>query len=285
MKKYITFLSFIIIICMMGCATSRDLKIVSRSLSSRILALQEDLSSLKEDNERLQKDADRIVKFNETLRKSQADTGADFIQLRNQIQQLRGEIESLEMKLTTLRADLKAEDSAGIQKKIEDISFRINYIENFLGVGKKIQEDTATVTEKRESKTTTSPPQVTVDKEKAYADAYKTFKQGDYKGARDKFRKFVKIFPSTEYSDNAQFWIGECYYFEKNYEKAILEYENVIKMYPKGNKVPNALLKQALSFMELGDKASAKLLLQRVIKEYPNTSSARIARGKLPSLK
>jgi tol-pal system protein YbgF len=283
-KKYTTFLSFIIIICMMGCATSRDLKIVSRSLNSRILALQEDLSSLTEENERLQKDADRIVKFNESLRKSQADTGADFTQLRNQIQQLRGEVESLAMKLTTLQSDLKAEDSAGIQKKFDDISFRINYIENFLGVGKKAQADTPTVTEKRES-TKAPSPKVTVEKEKSYAEAYKTFKEGDYKGARNKFRRFVKIFPSTEYSDNAQFWIGESYYFEKNYEKAILEYENVIKKYPKGNKVPNALLKQALSFMELSDKASAKLLLQRVIKEYPNTSSARIARGKLPSLK
>jgi len=283
-KKYITFLSFIVIICMMGCATNRDLKIVSRSLSSRILALQEDLSSLKEDNERIRKDTDRIVKFNESLRKSQADTGADFISLRDQIQKLRGEIESLEMKLTTLQSNLKSEDSTGIRKKFDDISFRINYIENFLGVGKKAQEDTITVTEKRES-TKTISPKVTVDKEKTYSEAYKTFKKGDYKGARKKFRRFVKIFPSTEYSDNAQFWIGECYYFEKNYEKAILEYENVIKKYPKGNKVPNAFLKQALSFMELGDKASAKLLLQRVMKEYPNTSSARIARGKLTSLK
>ncbi|MBN2515262.1 MAG: tol-pal system protein YbgF [Deltaproteobacteria bacterium] len=284
MKKYITFLSFIIILCMMGCATSRDLKIVSRSLNSRILALQEDLSSLKEDNERLRKDADRILKFNESLRKGQADTGADFVQLRNQMQQLRGEIESLEMKLATLQSDLKTKDSAGIQKKFDDISFRINYIENFLGVGKKVQADTTTVTEKPES-TKAPSPEGTVDKEKSYAEAYKTFKQGDYNEARNKFRRFVEIFPSTEYSDNAQFWIGECYYFEKNYEKAILEYENVIKKYPKGNKVPNALLKQALSFMELGDKASAKLLLQRVIKEYPNTSSARIARGKLTSLK
>jgi tol-pal system protein YbgF len=283
-KKYITFLSFIIMIFMMGCATSRDLRIVSSSLNSRILALQEDLSSLKEDSEGLRKDADRIVQFNESLRKSQADTGADFVQLRDQIQQLRGEIESVQMKLGTLQTGLKAEDLAGIQKKFDDISFRINYIENFLGVGKKAEADTTVVTKKPKSTQAPSPKEA-VDKEKSYAEAYKTFKEGDYKGARDKFRKFVEIFPSTEYSDNAQFWIGECYYFEKDYEKAILEYENVIKKYPKGNKVPNALLKQALSFMELGDKASAKLLLQRVINEYPNTSSARIARGKLTSLK
>jgi len=55
----------------------------------------------------------------------------------------------------------------------------------------------------------------------------------------------------------------------------------VTKNFPDGNKVPYALLKQGLSFLKLGDKASAKLLLQQVIKDFPNTSQARIARAKL----
>ncbi len=92
---------------------------------------------------------------------------------------------------------------------------------------------------------------------------------------------FLKQYPNTEFSDNAQFWIGECYYFEKKYEKAIIEYDKVIKNFPEGNKVPYALLKQGLSFLQLGDKASAKLLLQQVIKDFPNTSQARIARTRL----
>jgi len=64
-----------------------------------------------------------------------------------------------------------------------------------------------------------------------------------------------------------------------------LEYEKVVKNYSSGNKVPYALLKQGLSFLNLGDKTSAKLLLQQVIKDYPNTNQARIARSKLQEIK
>ncbi len=121
--------------------------------------------------------------------------------------------------------------------------------------------------------------------EKIYSSAYSVFKNGKYSLAKEEFQKFLKSFPNTEYSDNAQFWIGECDYFEGRYEEAIVEYEGVIQNYPTGNKVPNAFLKQALSFLKLGDKSSAKLLLQRVIKDYPNTTPARIARKKLIDIK
>ncbi len=282
MKKRAILLSVILIAFLMGCATSRDLKAVRYSLDSKILAQEKDLSNLREESSTLRKDSDQVEKINQILRKNQADVGADFVDLRASVQRLRGDIEKLKMELATLQSDLKGEEAKGVRQKFDDISFRINYIENFLGVGKKTEPGKVSKKSKKEKSTSLKGK---VDKEKAYAEAYKTFREGDYKGAREKFREFVKIFSATEYSDNAQFWIGECYYFEKNYEKAILEYENVIKNYPKGNKVPNALLKQALSFMKLGDKSSAKLLLQRVIKEYPNTSSARIARGKLTTIK
>ncbi len=123
------------------------------------------------------------------------------------------------------------------------------------------------------------------DKEKAYSAAYQIFKEGNYDKARTEFQNFLAAYPDSEYSDNAQFWIGECYFFEQKYEQAILEYEKVAKNYPNGNKVPYALLKQGLSFLKLGDKTSAKLLLQQVIKDYPNTNQARIARSKLQEIK
>ena len=123
------------------------------------------------------------------------------------------------------------------------------------------------------------------DKESLYAAAYELFREAKYDKSREAFENFLKQYPDTEFSDNAQFWIGECYYFEKKYEKAIVEYEKVTKNFPEGNKVPYALLKQGLSFLKLGDKASAKLLLQQVIKDFPNTSQARIARAKLLEIK
>jgi TolA-binding protein len=59
----------------------------------------------------------------------------------------------------------------------------------------------------------------------------------------------------------------------------------VIKNFPEGNKVPFALYKQGLSFLNLGEKASGKLLLQQVARDYPDTSQARMAREKLLEIK
>lgn len=124
-----------------------------------------------------------------------------------------------------------------------------------------------------------------VDPEELYNSAYSKLTKGDYKGAREEFKKFLELFPQTEYSDNAQFGIGEAYYKEKKYEEAILEYEEVVKKFPQGNKLPDAMLKQAFSFIALNDRNSAKLLLQKVIDRFPASEQAEIARAKLRSLK
>ncbi len=118
-----------------------------------------------------------------------------------------------------------------------------------------------------------------------YRDAYETFQRGDLEGARKKFEAFLSQYPHTELSDNAQFWIGETYFLKKDYERAILEYEKVIVKYPEGDKVPSALLKQGLAFLELGDKTNGRSLLKRVTERYPKTEQAEIARKRLESIK
>ena len=70
----------------------------------------------------------------------------------------------------------------------------------------------------------------------------------------------------------------------KQYEQAILAYQEVIKKYPKGNKVPNAMLRQAFAFYEIKDKVSSRLLLKKIIKKYPDSSEAKIASAKLKTL-
>ena len=59
----------------------------------------------------------------------------------------------------------------------------------------------------------------------------------------------------------------------------------MVKNYPRGNKVSSALLKQGFAFLMLGDKTSARAILQQVIKDYPNTSQERTARAKLNEIK
>jgi tol-pal system protein YbgF len=118
-----------------------------------------------------------------------------------------------------------------------------------------------------------------------YKDAYETLHRGDFEVARRKFETFLKQYPNTELSDNAQFWIGETYYLKKDFERAILEYEKAIVKYPEGDKIPAALFKQGLAFLELGDKTNARNLLKRVIEKYPHSDQAELAKKKLETIK
>lgn len=268
MKKYIFLLFAFFIVSVSGCATDQDLKKVQQNLRREMLVLQEEVKE--------------SVESNKSLQKGQANISADMTDLRDEVQKFRGIVEELNREVQTIS---KGNDSGGATgKQLKEISFRINYMENFLGIGEKKKS----LPDEKKKKESVAPKDTTkkkVDKEEAYSAAYKTFKEGKYDGARVQFQRFLKLFPGTEYSDNAQFWIGECYFFEREYQKAILEYEKVIKNYPGGNKVSYALLKQGQAFLKLGDKSTAKLLLQQVIKDYPNTNQAKIARAKLTKIK
>jgi len=273
LKGYL--LSFVTLLLLFsGCATTGDLKRVQGTFDSKITDQEQAISQL-------QKETEEHKKTIAEIRNKQADMVADISVLREQFQELRGKMEQFGKDAETVQSRLG--ELKALKEKVDQVSFKVNFIENFLGIGKKDERgENGEKHPKNQGKNGTKPKS---DKESLYAAAYELYKEGKYEKARTEFQSFLKAFPNTEYSGNAQFWIGECYYFEKNYEKAILEYEKVVKNHPEGNKVPQALLKQGLSFLQLGDKASARLILQNVIKDYPNTSQARVARSKLLEIK
>jgi tol-pal system protein YbgF len=267
LRNSIYLLLLVLVFFVSGCASTQDLKATRLEMEEKLAAVNAELATVKKNSTTL-----------DSMRKGQANAVAEITDLRDNIQQLRGQVEALKKDLAV---NTKKEEQA-----FDTIFLKINFIENFLEIGKK---DTLSDTPNKNSKSTgnsvAKDPAKKQNKEKAYSAAYQTFKEGNYDKAMAEFQKFLTDYPDSEYSDNAQFWIGECYFFKKNYEQAILEYEKVVKNYSSGNKVPYALLKQGLSFLNLGDKTSAKLLLQQVIKDYPNTNQARIARSKLQEIK
>ncbi|MFQ6112079.1 MAG: tol-pal system protein YbgF [Nitrospinota bacterium] len=102
--------------------------------------------------------------------------------------------------------------------------------------------------------------------------------------ARRMFDKFIEKYPKSELADNAQYWIGESYYVENKYERAILAFAEVQEKYKEGDKVPDAILKQALSFAALGDKEAARDLLRQLITRFPTSQAAQLAKQKLGKL-
>ena len=120
-----------------------------------------------------------------------------------------------------------------------------------------------------------------ISEDKLYDLAKKALDNGKIDAAREGFHTFLKKFPKSKNADNAQFWIGEIFFREKWFEKAILEYQKVIENYPNGNKVPAAYLKQGFAFQNLGEKANARLILKELIAKYPNSKEAEIAKKKI----
>lgn len=271
MKIYSYLLLFFIVLSMAGCATSRDLRALRSELNQR---MDEKLSSISADLDDIKKNVSAV----DAVRKGQANTAADMTDLRENLQQLRGQVESLRKDFT---AGTKKDD-----QRFDNILLKINFIENFLEIGsKQSTSDASDKNGKAAGGIASKDAAKAQEKGRAYSAAYQLFTEGNYEKARGEFQNFLAAYPNSEYSDNAQFWLGECYFSEKKYEAAILEYEKIIKNYPNSNKVRYALLKQGLSFLKMGDKTSAKLLLQEVIKNYPNTSQARIARACLQEIK
>ncbi len=300
MRRYPCVLVLIVLLFVSGCATTGDLRRVHSNLdhqirltNEKIAAVEQRSSGVKGEIAGLRGEDEKAVESITALRGTLADSRAEVTDIREQIQQIKGSIDSLRRDLSTAanRTTRREDEEKGLREKLDKLTFKINFIENFLGIGQKEKApDTAA---EKNGKPPAAPPKETAakskplpsDKESLYAAAYELFREGKYEKSREAFESFLKQYPSTEFSDNAQFWVGECYYFEKKYEKAIVEYDKVVKNFPDGSKVPYALLKQGLSFLQLGDKASAKLLLQQVIKDFPNTSQARIARARLAEIK
>jgi tol-pal system protein YbgF len=99
-----------------------------------------------------------------------------------------------------------------------------------------------------------------------------------------KLRAFLRKNPKSDLADNAQYWIGECYYGQKDYNKAIIELNEVLLKYSKGDKVPAALLTLASAFADSGDKIDARLILQKLISDHPKSDEADRGRQKLQTL-
>lgn len=114
-----------------------------------------------------------------------------------------------------------------------------------------------------------------------YKAAVELVKGGQYEPAIEAFRSFIAKYPRHDYADNAQYWIGEAYYAQKDFQHALTEFRATIETYPRGNKVPDALLKVGYCYQSLGQADKAKAVLEQVMNLYPKSEPAALAAKRL----
>ena len=115
--------------------------------------------------------------------------------------------------------------------------------------------------------------------EQEYSAALATFRSREHGQAVLDFIDFIAKHPKHALAGNAQYWIGEAYWAQKDYRQALVEFEKVSEYGP--GKAPDALVKIGLCHARLRDASRAEQAWQRVIREYPKSEAAGLAQSLL----
>jgi tol-pal system protein YbgF len=130
-----------------------------------------------------------------------------------------------------------------------------------------------------------TPASAAAEEKAAYDNAFQALKELRYADAAERFQLFLDRYPDNEYSDNAQYWLGESYYVTRNYDIALAAFQELMDRYPDSPKVPDALLKMGYTHYELKQWDLARAALTQVQESYPDTTLARLAESRLRGMR
>jgi tol-pal system protein YbgF len=114
-----------------------------------------------------------------------------------------------------------------------------------------------------------------------YSQAYADYARGNYDLAIQEYREYIRNYPNTDLSDNAQYWIGECYFSKGRYNEAVAAWDDLMRVYPASDKLPDARYKKGVTLERLGRRREALVEYRNVVERYPNSEAGRKARERL----
>jgi tol-pal system protein YbgF len=114
-----------------------------------------------------------------------------------------------------------------------------------------------------------------------YTQAFDALKAGSYSVAITGFKDFLGTYPASPLAENAQYWLGEAYYVNHDYEAAAAAFRAVLKKWPYSRKAPDALLKLGYTQYAQKQYAAARATLTEVTRKYPGSDSAKLAADRL----
>jgi tol-pal system protein YbgF len=114
-----------------------------------------------------------------------------------------------------------------------------------------------------------------------YEAALNQFKGGKYKEAAVSFGAFVQKYPDSSLAPNAQYWLGNAWYAQRDCKRAIEAQSIVTTKYAETPKAPDAWLAISTCQQEMGNAAGAKRSLETLVGKYPTSPAAENAQQRL----
>ena len=234
-------------------------------------------------DERVKKLDESLDKATKLLARNSADVGSDVEKLGKDQSQLNGQIQDMQRQVEAMRTEVEA-------LKSENAKLRSDYEARLAAAEQRIASfDGKPATpggEKPPPGGTVSTPGGTVlDKDALFARAKKALDEGQLSDARRDYADFVKRFPKDARADDAQYALGETYYREKAYEKAIGEFQKVIDGYADGDQADHALFRAGEASIEMKWCVDARAYFGVLVQKYPKSSLVKNAKTKLDFIK
>ena len=211
---------------------------------------------VERDTDAVNKVAAAVNALQATLQKQQGDSSSHVDQLSGQIQSLNDTLDELKARL------------AKVSKQLEDMQ----------SSQQSAAATTAQQLAQQKAAETAPPPDV------LYNNALR-----DYNGAKNdlaiqEFSDYIKYYPNTDLAGNCYFYLGEIQFRQGNFQQAAQSYDQVVQNFPTGSKIASAQLKKGFSLIELGKQDDGVVELRHVIQRYPRSPEALQARERLRKL-
>jgi len=204
----------------------------------------------------------------------QANSGARLDTMSTQVQGLSDNLEEIKSRLGKLNQQL-----VDLQNSVQSLDAKIS------GATPAPATGTATpIASAGSLPSSSSVPAGAPSADTLYSNGLRDITSGKYDLARSEFEDYLKYYGETDLASNAQFYLGEIFYKQKQYVDAVAAYDRVLSNYPKSFKLGPARLRKGMALIELGQKTAGVRELREVVKRFPGSDEDRLARAKLKEL-
>ncbi len=203
------------------------------------------------------------------------------------------EVNALERQILDIKKEVAQikQEQAKTNQNLQELASRLDELSNIVSKNSIDIEKLKTAYKPSKNPPLEGEEVVKIPKkpEEIYNQALDFYYQGRFEEAESMFKKFLDDFKDSPLYDNAMFWTGQIYYSKGEYQKAIKIFSDLVSLCEEGklkdcNKEPIALLKLAYSYIKLKNLDKAKSTLEKLIKKYPKSEEALVAKRKLREL-
>ncbi len=235
----------------------------ARKDSAMLRALEELMVSLRHQNDSLRAVSDRLTR-------AHGDVRGDLFQINQQLLQVQELTGQSQRRLQELRSSLEAR-----QQEAATVTPGAVTPSADTGAAARAQPPAAAPS---------GAPPGSPGPNQLFQSSLDQLRRGSPASARRGFEELLRLYPTSDVAGEAQFYLAESFAAEGNVGAADTAYATVVTKHAQSPRAPTALYKRALLLQQRGNIAQARTALNEIVRRYPRSDEAQLARDRLRTM-